>query len=192
MVDVPPGRVGGADERSTVSGGDAPTSAGISPADASALRRSLAGLDREPATFEVTVADDPTDDTRLCWSVSVVDGESGERASLRCVPLAPGEPAFHVGVDDLASLSVVDLPRERFLGSAETPAERATAHRRLATAAPRTASVAHPLGLLDRDDVSATVQRDATRALREIARCRPTVHPPCRCCGRGSRTSPSS
>jgi hypothetical protein len=173
MVETPHRQTRGSDERPTVPRSDVPTSAGIAPAGASSLRRCLADCDRETATFEVSVADGRTDTTRYCWSVSLVDRGDDEAAPVRCVPLAPGEPTFHVDVDDIVVLNVVDLPPERFLAGAETPSERATAHRRLATAAPETVPVSKPLGLLDRRDVTEVVQRDATRSLREIARCRP-------------------
>lgn len=173
MVETPHQRVCGRDERPGVPRNDAPSSAGITPADASSLRRFLADCDRETATFEVSVADGQRGATRDCWSVSIVNGDDDRAPALRCVPLAPGEPTFHVDVDDIRLLSVVDLPPERFLEAAETPSERATAYRRLATAAPETVPVSKPLGLLDRSDVTEVVQRDVTRALREIAQTRP-------------------
>jgi hypothetical protein len=173
MAETPHRRARGSDERSTVPRSDISASAGIAPASASSLRRFLADCDRETATFEVSIADGQPDATRYCWSASVVDGNDGT-SRLRCLPLAPGEQSFHVAVDDIRRLSVVDLPPERFLGAAETQSERATAYRRLATVAPETVPVSKPLGLLDRRDATDVVQRDATRALREIAQSRPT------------------
>ena len=175
MSDTSRGQADEDDEQPAVPRDDPSRPASLAPADASALRRFLAGLDgeRERTTFRVTVADGQTERTHDCWAVSVVEGRDDEPASLRCVPLAPGAPALDVSIDDVVELRVVDLPQDRFLASVETPVDRAMAYRRLATVAPETAPVAAPLGLLDRADASEAVQRDATRALREIAGVRP-------------------
>ena len=162
--------------RDPVTDGGLPSSAGIMPADASSLSSFLDEYG-DALGFEITYLDDGAEKTRLCHSVSMY-AVTLERPSvapaLQCTPLAPGSDQFTVPVDAIELLSVVDPPPSLYTADAETPTEEATGLRRLASTHPEQVRISSLLSVLDRADGDRWQDENAIRALRQVAKVRPT------------------
>lgn len=162
--------------RDPVTDGGLPTSAGIVPSDASHLSSFLNEQD-DSSVFQLTYSEAGDDVTALLWHLSVESthtDESSDNSSVLCTPLDPGTDRFPAPVDAIEKLSVVDPPVEAFTAHADTPTAEATARRRAAEAKPDAVSVSPILSLLDREESSTLVERDALRALRAVAAVRAT------------------
>jgi hypothetical protein len=141
------------------------------PSDASHLS-SFLNEHGDASVFQLTYSEAGDDVTALLWYLSVESthtDESLNSPSVLCTPLDPGTDRFTVAVDAVERLSVVDPPVEAFTADADTPTAEATARRRAAEAKPDAVSVSPILSLLDREESSTLVEREALRALRAVA-----------------------
>ena len=164
--------------RDLVTDGGRPTSAGVVPVDASHLSSWLSEH-RDAPGFELTYTDENGESTVLLSDMSVdavFIEEPSQAPGALCTPFAPGSEKFIVDLEAIVRVSAVDISPETvttLTAQAETLTEEATLLRRVTAANPATARVSAVLSLLDREKTSALQQREALRALRQIAVARP-------------------
>jgi hypothetical protein len=165
------------DDPIPIADGGYPTSAGIMPVDAAHLDSWLKEQ-TEAAGFEIHYTESSCERTTLCRTISMIRKTMSRAVepTVRCLPAAPGEDSFGVGLTDIEEVHVVSPPMDVYLPETDDPVERAGALADLAADNPYAVDISQVLVLLDQTDDAP--QANALEALRELASTRPKACTP--------------